>query len=651
VKVLDFGLVRPVPGSHWKETMLTLEGVVAGSPAFMSPEVIQGSEAISQSADIYSLGCVTYWLLTGQLVFQAESAVQVMAAHLDQQPDQPSARTEVEIPEDLERIVLSCLAKEPEKRPRSAEALARQLAACHVGKPWTEQDAEAWWRIHKPPTVPSVRPAMAPESFDWALASPEPESGGAAIRAAAASPSAAIRSVAVLPLANFSGAPEDDYFVQGMTESLITNLAKIGSLRVISRTSVMRYNRTDKPLQQIARELNVDTIVEGSVLRSGDRVRITAQLIDAATDRHLWAESYERDLRDVLKLQSEVAGAIAREIKIKLSPREQANLAKTPRVDPEAYQAYLKGRFHWNKRTEQGFRKGIEFFQEAIARDPRYALAHAGLADCYALLASVGHAGTATREAVSKASAAARQALELDDSLAEAHTSLGFVKFRFEWDWAGAEREFQRAIELQPGYPTARQWYAMCLGLLGRTEEALAEVRRALTLDPLSLTINAALARLLAATGQHDRAVEQIWKLLEMDPNFSRAYFDLGLIYADRGKTDEAIAALQKAAQSEGENPQVIACLGYFYALAGRRDEAERMLHWLGEQERKGFVSPYLQAAIHVGLGENDRAIALLEKGYEVQANEMVYLKTSPFFANLRGEPRFQELLRRMNFL
>ena len=519
VKVLDFGLVRPIPGSGWQETMLTVEGIVAGSPPFMAPELIEESEAVQQGADIYSLGCVTYWLLTGQLVFETESAMQTLAAHLNQQPDPPSARTEMEIPEDIERIVMACLAKDPEKRPRSAEELARQLAACRVRKAWSEQDAEEWWRIHKPPTAPSVRPAPTPQSLDWGPATPaEPESDGGAIRAISASLPAPIRSVAVLPLASFSGSPEDDYFVQGMTESLITDLAKIGSLRVISRTSVMRYNRTEKPLPEIARELNVDTIVEESVLRSGDRVRITAQLIDAATERHLWAESYERDLRDVLKLQSEVAGAIAREIKIKLSPQEQASLANTPRVDPEAYQAYLKGRFYWSKRSGQGFRKGIGFFEEAIARDPSYALAYAGLADCHALLAAVGHAGTATQEAVSKAAEAARKAIELDDSLSEAHTSLGFLKFRFDWDWAGAEREFQRAIALQPGYATAHQWYAMCLRILGRTQEALTEMRRALALDPLSLTINAGLARLLSATGQHDRAIEQIWKLLEMDP-------------------------------------------------------------------------------------------------------------------------------------
>ena len=651
VKVLDFGLVRPAPGSEKAGTLLTVDGIVAGSPAFMAPELVKGSEAISRSADIYSLGCVTYWLLTGQLVFEAESAVQAMAAHIDQQPDPPSARTELEIPAEIERIVMACLAKNPQQRPSGAEDLARQLASSTVRKPWTEERAEEWWRLHKPPAVPAVRPTPTPELLDWGLASPaEPESD-ATMRALGASPPAPIRSVAVLPLASFSGAPEDEYFVQGMTESLITDLAKIGSLRVISRTSVMRYNRTDKPLPEIARELNVDTIVEGSVLRSGNRVRITAQLIDAASDRHLWAESYERDMQDVLKLQSEVAGAIAREIQIKLSPQEQASLANTPRVDPEAYQYYLQGRFYWNKRTEQGFRKGIEFFEDAIARDPQHALAYAGLADCYALLASVGHAGAATREAVEGAGQAARRAIELDDSLSEAHTSLGFVKFRFEWDWAGAEREFRRAIELQPGYPTAHHWYATYLGTMGRMPEALAEVRRALALDPLSLTINAGLARLLSSAGQLDRAVEQIWKIMEMEPTFTRAYFDLGLMYAEHKKAEEAVAALQKAANQDPENPQVIACLAYAHALAGNRDEAERVLVWLEEQGRKGYVSPFLQASIHAGLGENDRAIALLEKGYEVRATEMVYLKTEPFFEPLRPDPRFQDLLRRMNFI
>ncbi len=689
VKVLDFGLVRGTPGSDWKGSLLTIEGAVAGTPAFMAPELIRGSSTIDERVDLYSLGCVACWLLTGQLVFEGDTPLQILAAHLEQQPVPPSARSELEIPTKLERIVMACLEKSPDKRPQSVETLSGQLAACPVDEPWTEKHAEEWWQTHHPFQAPRERTSGESGTFDgyaarkpgsatpgvskqheanqgeakqaattswlktlftaaaaWiGLAESKPSSQD---KTASSTSSATVHSIAVLPLANLSGDPEQEYFVQGMTEALITDLAKIGSLRVISRTSVMRYNQTDKPLPQIARELNVDTVVEGSVLRSGERVRITAQLIDAAKDQHLWAESYERDLRDVLTLQSEVAGAIAREIKVKLTPQEQARLASPRSVDPEAYQAYLRGRYYWNKRSEDGFRKGLEYFQQAIAKDPTYALAYAGLADCYALLGAVGYAGAETKEVMAKAKAAARKALEIDDTVAEAHASLAFITFRFDWNWPEAEREFRRAIELNPNYPTAHQWYAMDLGIMGRTEEALAEIRRAQELDPLSLTINAGVARLLKSAGQQDKAIEQIRKTLEMDPNFIQAYFDLGLIYTESGMYQQAIAEFEKGGTLSGGNPQIKSGLGLAYGLSGRRADALRILDQLNEQSERGYVSPFSIAVVYAGLGEKDRTLAWLEKAYEVRANEMVYIKTELIFDNLRSDPRFQDLLRRI---
>ncbi|MCZ6751940.1 MAG: protein kinase [Acidobacteria bacterium] len=691
VKVLDFGLVKRAPGSERKGSHLTIDGVVAGSPAFMAPELIKGTARMDARVDIYSAGCVAYWLLTGQLVFEGDTPLQMIAAHLEQTPDPPTTRSELEIPAELERIVMACLEKSPDKRPQSVETLSGQLAACPVDEPWTEKRAEEWWQTHHPLQTPREGTSGESGTFDgYAARKPGTAAPGAskqheanqgeAKQAATASwlktlfaaaaawmglaaskpssqdktasstSSATVRSIAVLPLANLSGDPEQEYFVQGMTEALITDLAKIGSLRVISRTSVMRYNQTDKPLPQIARELNVDTVVEGSVLRSGERVRITAQLIDAAKDQHLWAESYERDLRDVLTLQSEVAGAIAREIKVKLTPQEQAHLASPRSVDPEAYQAYLRGRYYWNKRSEDGFRKGLEYFQQAIAKDPTYALAYAGLADCYALLGAVGYAGAETKEVMAKAKAAARKALEIDDTVAEAHASLAFITFRFDWNWPEAEREFRRAIELNPNYPTAHQWYAMDLGIMERTEEALAEIRRAHELDPLSLTINAGVARLLHSAGQYDKAIEQIRKTLEMDPNFVQAHFDLGLIYTEMRMYPEAIAEFEKGGTLSGGNPQIKSGLGLAYSLSGRRADALRILDQLNEQSERGYVSPFSIAVVYAGLGEKDRTLTWLEKAYEVRANEMVYIKMKPFFDNIRSDPRYQDLLRRMNF-
>ncbi|MFQ5927272.1 MAG: adenylate/guanylate cyclase domain-containing protein, partial [Terriglobia bacterium] len=334
-----------------------------------------------------------------------------------------------------------------------------------------------------------------------------------------------ITSLAVLPLENFMGDPEQEYFVDGMTEALITELSKIGALKVISRTSAMHYKDSDKPLPEIARELGVDAVVEGSVLRAGEEVRITAQLIHGTTDTHLWAKSYERDLRNILALQSEVAQAIADEIKLKLTPQEQARLARAQPVNPAAYEAYLRGRYYWNKRTEEGFRKGLEYFQQAAEIDPEYALAYAGLADSYNTLGS--YAALPPNVAYGQGKVAAIQALELDDTLAEGHNALAWWKMDYEWDWSSAEREFRRAIELNPSYATAHHQYSHLLTAMNRTEEMLAESQRALELDPLDLIINVHLGARYYYARQYDQAIEQLQKVVEMDPNFPQAHRSL----------------------------------------------------------------------------------------------------------------------------
>jgi TolB-like protein/DNA-binding winged helix-turn-helix (wHTH) protein len=386
-----------------------------------------------------------------------------------------------------------------------------------------------------------------------------------------------IHSVAVLPLENLSYDPDQEYFSDGMTDALITELAQIGSMRVISRTSSMQYKQTKKSLSEIARELNVDGIIEGTVQRSGDRVRITARLIYAPTDTHLWANNFERDLRDVLRLQDDIAREVATQIKAKVTPQEQTRLAGSRPVNPEAHELYLKGRYYWNKRTPEALTKGLEYFQQAIEKDPTYAPAYAGVADSYAMLGAGDYRVLPPKEAYPKAEGAARKALELDSTLAEAHTSLAWSKMVFDWDWQGAEREFEQAIELNPGYANAHHWFALYLSAIGRHGEAIAEDRKAESLDPLSLITSSDLGKeALGPAGLYDQEMEQCRKTLEMDPNFAEAHDCLANALIDKGMYREAIAESQKAVDLSKNNLTYIALLGNAYALAGRRGEARR---------------------------------------------------------------------------
>src|ERR1700733_9843211 len=397
-----------------------------------------------------------------------------------------------------------------------------------------------------------------------------------------------IRSLAVLPLENFSGDASQDYFADGMTDELITDLAQIRALRVISRTSVMMYKGARKPLPQIARELNVDAVVEGTVLLSGNQVRITAQLIKAPADKHLWAESYEGDLRDTLALQEKVARAIAEQIRIEVTPQEQAKLMAAKTVDPDAYEAYLKGRYFWNKRTADGLKKAVDYFNQAITKDPSYAAAYSGLADSYALLGDWQYAVMNPKEAMPRAKAAAMKALELDDSLGEAHASLAFCLDGFDWNFEAGDREFRRAIELSPGYATGRHWYSWHLALLGRNSEAIAEMTKAENLDPLSLIINADLAELLLIAHFPDEATEQSRKTIEMDPNFAFAHNQLAQAYLEKQMFAEAIAELEKAIQISGGSPTFTANLARVYASANRKAEAVRLVNDLKRRSAPG---------------------------------------------------------------
>jgi TolB-like protein/DNA-binding winged helix-turn-helix (wHTH) protein/Tfp pilus assembly protein PilF len=451
-----------------------------------------------------------------------------------------------------------------------------------------------------------------------------------------------IRSIAVLPLENLSGDTEQEYFADGMTEELITQLGRMGDLRVVSRTSVNRYKHTKKSLQEIARELGVDALVEGAVEHSGDHIRVTANLVQAFPERHLWAESYERDLRDVLVLQGDIARAIAREIRVEVTPQEKARLSVYRPVDPEAHEAYLKGLYFWNQRTEEGLNRGLDYFHKAIELDPNYPHGYAGLADSYAVLGYRGY--LAPQEAFPKAKAAALKALELDDGLADAHTSLAAVTEIYDHDWAGAEKEFKRAIELNPGYANAHHWYALHLDEMGRMDESIAEIKRALELDPLSMIINVNLAALLYYARRYDQAIEQIHRALEIDPNFHLAHAMLGMVYEQKGMNREAIAEYEKSVKSsEGNSFRPSGTLGRAYALAGRRNEALKIVEELQALSKRRYVAPRGIADIYIALGDKDQAFAWLEK--EVFAG--YGLRTDPRFDSLRSDPRFQALLRR----
>ena len=462
-------------------------------------------------------------------------------------------------------------------------------------------------------------------------------------------PSLRIRSLAVLPLESLSSDASQDYFADGMTDELISDLGQISALRVISRTSVMAYKHARKPLPQIARELNVDAVVEGTVLRSGDQVRITAQLIEASADKHLWSQSYEGELRDTLALQSKVARAIADQIRISLNPQEQAALKNVKVVNPEAYVSYLKGRYFWNKRTADSLKAALAYFNQAIEEDPKYAQAYSGLADTYALLGDWQYAVMTPKEALPKAKAAAIKALELDNTLGEAHNSLAFCLDGFDWDLDSAGKEFRRAIELNPGYATAHHWYAWHLALLYRYDEALAEMRKAENLDPLSLIINADLAELLALAHSYDESIRQSRKTIEMDPNFALSHNHLGQAYLQKHMNDEAVAELQKAVQLSGGSPTCIANLARAYVASSKRSEAVKLLSDLKKRSNPSYSHASEIAVIYAALGDTDQAMNWVEKGYEERFNPGVLLRSG--FDPLRSDPRFQDLLRRIGFL
>ena len=455
-----------------------------------------------------------------------------------------------------------------------------------------------------------------------------------------------IRSLAVLPLENLSSDASQDYFVDGMTDELITHLGQIRTLRVISRTSAMTYKTVRKPLAEIGRQLNVEALVQGSVLLSGERVRITVQLIEVPTDKQMWGQSYEGDVRDALALQNTVASAIAEQIRATLNPQEQAALEKSKAVNPEAYEAYLKGRYFRDKRTADGLKKAIEYFNHAIETDPTYAEAYAGLADAYALSGDWKYGVLAPQDAFPKARVAATKALALDDSLGEAHASLAFALDLYGWDWESAETEYKRATTLKPGYATAHQWYSWHLIMMGRNSEGMSELRKAQSLDPLSLIISADMADALCIIRLYDEAVQQSRKILEMDPHFAVGHYELGQALEQKHMHDEAIEEFKRAIDLSGHSGAFDSNLGYVYAVSGRKEEAIKIASDLEARHDQNPSAGADIALIHVGLDDLDQAMVWLNKAYEARFKASILLR--PAFDPLRSDARFKDLKRRI---
>jgi TolB-like protein/Tfp pilus assembly protein PilF len=625
---------QDIPQSAIRNLQSTAPGLVVGTAHYMSPEQARGQN-VDHRTDIFSLGVMLYEMLAGRRPFEGATTSDVTAAILTKEPE-PLDELISEAGPKIAQAVIRCLAKEREERFQTVGELAAQLQAATGG---SEQSAPREARRRSRPIwIAATLLLLMIAVVVYLKLAPK----------GATDPQ--IRSLVVLPLENLSGDPAQEYLADGMTDALIGDLSMIGALRVISRTTAMRYKGAKKSLPQIASELGVDAVVEGSVQRFGDQVSVRAQLVHAATERHLWVARYERDLGDVLLLQSEVAQAIAREIQTKITHAARTRLAYKPAVNRKALDDYLKGQYHRNKQTEEHLLKAIEYFQSAISMDPYYAPAYAGLAECYGLLGSVTVGALSPREARRRAEEAAGKALEYDRDLVEAHIVMGYVKM-YDWDWAAAEQEFKRAIELNPNNANAHSYYSRYLSSIGRADEAFAEIDRAQELDPLSLAISAQRGFVLEMARRYDDVIDGLSRVIAQDPNHYQAHMILGRAYAAKVQLEEAIATFERAAVLSKRSPGALGYLGMSYGLAGRKGEAGKVLHELLKQNRHGYVSPVAVAIIYTGLGDKDRAFAWLEKAYQERSYFMANLKVIPAADPLRSDPRFDDLLRRMGLM
>ncbi|HEX6408249.1 MAG TPA: protein kinase [Gemmatimonadales bacterium] len=593
--VADFGVATAMSAAGGDNVYITDRGFAVGTPAYMSPEQASAERDLDGRSDLYSLACVLYEMLAGQPPFAGSGARATMARHAIE-PPVPIRSLRPTVPLGVELALQRAMAKSPSERFATMAEFCDALLA----------------------PAPTVTPMIGADQ----------------------------RSIAVLPFVNSSADPENEYFSDGMTDELITALSKVEGLQVASRTTVFAVKSMREDVRTLGNRLNVATVLDGTVRKAGNRIRITVQLSRVSDGRLLWSERYDREMSDVFAIQDEIAGTIVRTLRTTLLGDLGDPTPVRYTANVKAYSLYLKGRFCWNRRTQEGIREGIQYFEQAIAEDPEYALAYSGLADSYAL--DLDYKGAPVFEGMERAKAEARKAIALDESLAEAHTSLGWVTFIYDWDWAGAERQFRRAVELNPRYSTARQWYSWFLAAMGRFEESLEHARVATELDPASVSIRRSMGWLNYYARQHDAALDNLRRALAMDPTAEETHRLLGLVYLQQGLLDEATAALKEAIAISPNDALALAGLGHVAVCRGRVDEALTILAELDARGRSRYVSPVAQTQLYVTLGQRDRAFEWLDKAFQDRRGWLAYLKIEPMLDSIRDDPRFHRMLERM---
>jgi serine/threonine protein kinase/Tfp pilus assembly protein PilF len=657
-KILDFGLAKLTPARYIAATgsvsamttatdqdALTQPGTSIGTVAYMSPEQVRGEE-LDARTDLFSFGVVLYEMVTGVLPFRGDTSGLLTEAILNRVPVAP-VRLNPDVPPKLEEIINKALEKDRKHRFQNASDIRTDLQRLKRDTA-SNLTAAVTTRPSRRRGLALLVPGIALALLVGAVALTNV--GGLRQRLFGRPGAGTIRSLAVLPLENLSRDPEQDYFADGMTETLITNLSRIDTLRVVSRTSVMHYKRTNKTLPEIAKELNVDGVVEGSVMRSGTRVRITTQLLEARTDRHVWADTYDRDLVDVLRLQSEVAEDVAQQVRIQLTPEQQARFRSAPAVNPKAYEAYLNGRSLYEfADTQVSIKRAQSHFEEAIREDPNFALAYVGLAESYLELGAFRW--MPPQDAYRHGSEAVHKALELDDTLGEAHSTLGYLDWQFSWDWQAAEREIRHAVDLNPNYVEGHVTLAWYLAWTGHRDEALAEVQKILRLDPVFPYIALQEAGVYYHLRDYKSLLEAAEKSVNKDPGNWVSHYFLAVGYEGSGRPSQAVPEYQQAVELSQRDFDALAGLAHAYAAMGKRAEAEKILVELQRQAKGAYVSPYMIAVIYSGLGQNDKAFEFLEKAYRERSPDIAYfLKADLRLDPLRPDPRFLDLLRRVDF-
>ncbi|MCC6929002.1 MAG: protein kinase [Gemmatimonadaceae bacterium] len=621
--VADFGIARAVSrAAEPTASSLTATGLVLGTPLYMSPEQ-GGGDAVDGRSDIYALGCVMYQMLSGRPPFEGSTAQQIILAHFVKEPP-PLERDD--IPDALRQLIRTAMAKEPDERFASAALLRNALRSLDTR--------------HLPMSPPAVQTTRDAHSTPSATSSPM-----VAHPASNAPTSGPIDSVAVLPFDSPASGSDDEYLADGITETILNKLTRVSGLRVVPRSVVFRYKRRDVDIPIVANELRVRALVTGRVRQRGQTLHVSAELTDAVNESQLWGDRISRSAEDIFAVQEEIAGEIVKSLRLRLSAEERQELVRRYTEDSVAYRAYLRGRYQWNKRTRDGFLKAIAHFQEAIDRDPAYALAYAGLGDSYNVLGYYNY--LPPREAYPRAKAAAMRALEIDESLAQAHASLGYTRLFHDWDWAGAEASFTRAIALDPTYASAHQWYAWCLLVMRRMDEMIEAMRTALQLDPLSLIINAHMGYALFWAGRFDEALEQLARTQALDPNFALTYWPLGAVHIWQGRHQEAVADFQRLVDLT-DGATGLGYLGITAGVGGHPEVAREALQRLEARARTQYVSPLDRAICHVGVGDYEEAFRWLTRAVDDRVSDLVRLYSLPWPAEIRADPRFESVARQV---